>query len=111
VQHFEVQIDDLAHPGAQYLDHDLLAVLESGCVNLGDRSRGERRLLETAEDGVEREPEGLFDGCRRDAAVEGRDTVLQFRQLIRNIGGQQKIGPSSSSASRSRSPRVIPTLR
>ncbi len=42
VEHFQVKIDDLAHAGAQHLDHHLIAVLQGGRMHLRDRSRGQR---------------------------------------------------------------------
>ena len=46
LQHLEIEIDDLAHSGAQYFDYDFAAAFERGHVHLGNRGRGERRRLE-----------------------------------------------------------------
>jgi hypothetical protein len=88
LEHLEVALDDLVHAGPQDLDDDLLAVAQRRGVHLGDRGRRERRrskLANTSASG----PERRLDGRGRDRAVERRDPVLQLRQLIGDVDGQQ----------------------
>ena len=85
-QHLEVPLDDLVHPGPQYLDHDFLAALQPRRMHLRDGGRGERRLLEALEHFGERPSERPLDGGDGDLVFEGRYAVLKLRQLIGDIG-------------------------
>jgi len=84
---------------------------------LSDGCRSERRLIERGEGLSDRPPMG-GSTISRATVPETAAPVLQLRKLVRDVAGSRsrrvetawpnftKIGPSSSSASRSRSPRL-----
>ena len=89
VHHLEVALDVRAHAGPQHLDDDLLPALERRRVHLGDRGRRERRLVEALEDLGDRPAVGALDDRARLGARERRHAVLQLRELVGDVLGQQ----------------------
>ena len=89
VQHLEVEVDRLAHAGPQHLDDDLAPVRERRRVDLGDGGRRERRGIEAREELRDRPAERGLDARLGERAVEGRDAVLELRELVGDVGRQQ----------------------
>ena len=83
----DVVADGALDARAQHLDHHLAAVLELRGVHLGDRRRGQRGLVETAEQLGNRPAEGFLDRGARHRAGEWRHAVLQLGQLGGDVVG------------------------
>ena len=91
VEEVEVALEGQLDGRPQHLDRDLAAVGGDGEMDLGDRGGGDRRVVEAGEQRVDRLAELGLDGAPRLGAGEGRQVVLQLRQ----VGGDlfaQKIG-------------------
>ena len=125
VQHLEIALDHLAHAGPQHLDDDLLAA-PAASPRAPARSRpppaARTRSCRTAPRAAGRKPASM--AAIADRAVERRhagpgacasssamSTGSRSRRVDSAWPNLTKIGPSSSSARRSRSPRVTPRLR
>ena len=106
-------------PGPQDLDHDLLAALQPRRVHLRDGGRGERRLLEARERArraagrsacsMAATATALSNGGTRSCSFASSSAMSagsRSRRVETAWPNLTKIGPSSSSASRRRSPRV-----
>jgi len=89
VEHFKVEIDDLAHARAQHLHHHFVAVLQGGRVHLRDGCRGKGRRFEAAEYVRKRPAEGFLDHGDGNFTGERRHAILQFCQLIGDVDRQQ----------------------
>ncbi len=85
----DVALDAARDAGTHHLDDDLAAVVQGGGMDLGDRGRGERLLVEREKDVLQRLAVGLLDDRARDDAGEGRHVVLQMGELFGEIIGQQ----------------------
>ncbi len=88
-QHVEVALDLVLHARAQHLDDDLGAVHQLRRVHLRDRGGGERRYVEALEHIADRLVVGRLDDLDRLLGRERRHGVLQFRQLVGDVGRQQ----------------------
>ena len=89
VQHFKVAINPFAHAGTEHLDHDFLTLGHARGVYLGDRGRGERRLIECRECLLHGTSERALDDAARLISRKRRHAVLQLGKLIGNVARQQ----------------------
>ena len=78
VQHLDVALDLLAHPGPQDLDDDVLAGTEPRGVHLRDRGSGERGLVELFEHFAHRAAEALSTIARASAPGNGGTRSCSF---------------------------------
>jgi len=88
-QQREVGGDALLHARPQHLHHHLAAVGELRGMHLRDRGRSQRLAVEAGVELRHRLAQRALDLGLRQRAVEGRDAVLQQRQLRRHVGRQQ----------------------
>ena len=77
------------HVGPQHLDSHLPAIGQHGKVNLGNGGAGNGCALERCKHLVNRTTKCLLNGRHSHLAGKRRHPVLQQRQLIGNICGQQ----------------------
>ena len=93
LQQRQILVDRAQHVRTQDLDGDLLAgvrsVLQDGEVDLRDRRRGDRLTLEVREDIVERTTQPALDLADGHIGRERRHAVLQLREFVGDVGGQQ----------------------
>jgi hypothetical protein len=107
--------DQLIDAGPLHLEDDRAAAAAAGRVRLGKRGTGQRLGVNVLEDLADTGAQFFFDHCLDRRPRRGGDVVLQFGQLAGHRRWQQvgggwdatwpsltKIGPASSSASRSR---------
>ena len=85
----QVSLDRLRHPGVLDLHDDVVAVDRGGAVDLADRGRGKRTLVEVGEHALERAAEllphellELGEGHRWDVVAEGGELALQLVLLV-----------------------------
>ena len=81
VEEIEVALEGELDARPQHLDRDLAAVGGDGEMHLGDRGSGNRRVVEAGEQRVERLAELGLDDSPGFGAGEGRQVVLQLRQV------------------------------
>ena len=89
VQQADILAHDAIDTGANDLDHDLLAAVQLGGVNLGDRRRGHRLGLERRERFLDRLAQLDLDHGAGGLAGEGGDLILQPFEFIGDIRRQQ----------------------
>ncbi len=70
------------------LDDDLLAGVQPGRVHLGDGRRGDGRLVDPGEDGLQRRAELLLERAAHGAERLGRHAVTQLRNSDTSSGGK-----------------------
>ena len=81
--HPQVLADQARHRGALHLDHDVLAGVQRGGVDLGDRGGRERRLVEPREHVLEAGAEVLLDGEAHFVERLGGHLVAALLELAR----------------------------
>ena len=85
----EIGLDDPPQSRAQHLDDDLFARMQPCLVDLGDRGRGDGRLVEFGEDLFRRSAEVLLE-LRTDLGPgHGRDLGVQLAELVGPFGAEQ----------------------
>ncbi len=85
----QVRLDDLAQARPQHLDDDVLARLQPGPVDLGDRSRGDRVCVELGEDVFGRAAEILLELGPDLLPRHRRDLAVQAAEFLGPFGRQQ----------------------
>ena len=81
--------DDRPQPRADHLDHHVFAAVQARGVHLGDRGRGQRLLLEAGEHLGNGRAQLFLDQCHGPGRLERRHLVLQQRQFVGDVLGQQ----------------------
>ncbi len=76
-------------PGRSILTTTSRPVLQCRHVHLSDRRRRQGNRFETAEDVRDRPSKGPLDGGDGGFTAERRHAILQLRQFIGDVGGQQ----------------------
>ncbi len=76
-------------PWAQHLDRDLAPVAGHGKMDLRDRGRGDRGVVERREETVERPGEFGLDQTARLIPGERRQAILQAREILGDLVAQQ----------------------
>ena len=89
VEELEVAVNDRQHVRAQHLHRRRVTVAERREVHLRDRRARDRLALEAREDLADRLPERAFDLGDREVGRERRHAVLQLRELVGDVRGQQ----------------------
>ena len=85
----QVCLHDLVDARTDDLHHDVAAVGQPRRVHLGHRGGGEGVGLEVREHLVHRPAQGGLDAAHRFVRREGRHGVLQLRELVGDVVGQQ----------------------
>jgi hypothetical protein len=88
-EHLEIAPNHRVHAGPQDFDDDVLAARQARRVDLRDRRCRKRLLVELGEHLGERPAERALEGFYRKRRGERRDLVLQLRELVGKIGGQE----------------------
>ena len=91
-RHFKqgkVVLDDAIDARAQHLDRNLGAVGQARQMNLCDRGGGYRRAFKVTENLIDRFAIKTFQHVQCLCGGEGRDAVLQQRELVGEVGRQQ----------------------
>jgi hypothetical protein len=81
-QHPQIDADDVGDVGVEHLDRQPLAVGGAGLVDLAERRRGDRRLLEAGERRLGRLAERLLERLGDRRGTVGRHLVLQALELL-----------------------------
>ena len=87
----EVAGEGFLDAGAQHFDRHVAAVVGHREMDLGNGGGGDGHVVELREHFIERRAELVFDGGAGQGAAEGRQAVLQFRE----VGGHllaEKVG-------------------
>ncbi len=74
-----------------HLDHDLFAGAQPGRVHLGDRGRGDRRLVERLEQLLERTAEVDLHHCPHVGERLGRHLIAQQLELVDQLVGEEAL--------------------
>ncbi len=89
VEEIEIALERRLDARSQHLDSDVTAVGRNGEMDLCDRGGGDRLIVETREQGVDRLAELALDRGARLASRKGRQMVLQPRQVGRDPFAQE----------------------